>query len=256
MTTMNDPRISRRSLIINGSGIAAAGVVLAACSTPDPGLGRIGDAPTTTALPEAHVSDVVLVRTLQSVEHLAVEALTDPAVAGKASAEGKAALALFVEGHTTNLDILGNLVEGLGGESVTEPNTKMMQNYVSKAVALIAESDEPDTDVLVFAHALEALVAATYQAFVAWANSPVLRSRFMSLALDPSQYSAAAAQMLRPGSKGIVPGVDENGAALVATLPSTFGELSGFSATIGKPNEAGLKTTVNMETPSLNSLSY
>lgn len=253
---MNNSRISRRNLIVNGSGLAAAGVVLAACSQPDPGLGRIGDAPATTALPEGNVSDLVLLRTLQSVEELAVSALSDSAIAGKADAKGQAALAMFMKGHERNIADLAALVSERNGESVTEANTKMMTNYVAKAKELIAGSDEPDSDVLYFAMALEATVAATYQAFVAWTNEPALRARMMGLSLDPSQFSAAAAQLLRPGVKGVVPGTDETGAELVAALPSAFGALSGFTVPLGKPNEAGVKATVNMETPSLNSLQY
>lgn len=253
---MNESTISRRALIINGSGIAAAGAVLAACSTPDPGLARIGDAPTTTALPEGKVSDVVLLRTLQSVELLAVAALTDSVVTGKANAEGKAALAMFVEGHKSNLGRLEKLVAGMGGESVTEANAKLTANYIDKSIALIAESDDAETDVAVFASTLESLVAASYQAFVGWANDPTLRAEMMSLSLDPSQFSAAAAQLVRAGSKGIVPALDDQGAPLYATLPTAFGELSGISATLGKPNDAGVKASVNFETPSLNSLQY
>lgn len=256
MTPMNNSRISRRSLIVNGSGLAAAGVVLAACSTPDPGLARIGDAPTTTALPEAKVSDVVLLRTLQSVENLAVNALTDAGIAGKADAKTKAALAAYVQGHKSNLARLDQLVGARGGESVTEANPKLTANYVDKAKELIADSDEPETDVLMFVTELEAMVAGTYQAFVAWTNEPALRSQMMSLALDPSQFSAATAQMIRGGSKGIVPAKDDNGADLIATIPSAFGPLSTFSAMLGKPNEAGIKATLNLETPSLNSLEY
>lgn len=253
---MNNTGISRRSLIINGSGLVAAGAVLAACSTPDPGLARIGDAPTTTALPTVNVSDVVLLRTLQSVENLAVDALSDPGIAGKANAETKATLAAFVKGHESNLARLAQLVGARGGTSVTEANPKLTANYLDKAKELIAGSDDPETDVLVFVTELEAMVAATYQAFVEWTNEPALRSAMMSLALDPSQYSAATAQMIRGGSKGIVPAKDENGADLVATVPSAFGQLSAFSASLGKPNEAGAKTSISLETPSLNSLEY
>lgn len=253
---MNNSRISRRSLIVNGSGLAAAGAVLAACSTPDPGLARIGDAPTTTALPDVSVTDVVLLRTLQSVENLAVDALSDPGIAGKGDSKTKAALAAFVDGHKSNLSRLAGLVSARGGDSVTEANPKLSANYLDKAKELIAGSDEPETDVLSFVTALEAMIAGTYQAFVAWANEPALRSQMMSLALDPAQYSAAAAQMIRGGAKGIVPAKDDNGADLVATVPSAFGPLSAFAATLGKPNEAGVKASLGLETPSLNSLEY
>ena len=252
---MND-RISRRSLILNGGAAAAAGVILAACGSEHSGLARVGEAPATTALPEAHVSDVVLLRTAESVELLAIEALGSPAITGNASATTKQAIEQFLDAHRSNLAAIAPLVAARGGKSVDRPNTRMMANYVDTATALIADSDTAADDVLVFVHALEAVVAATYQAFVAWTSEPALRSAMMSLSVAPSQHSAATAQLIRPGSVGIVPGVDENGAALVATLPSAFGSLSAFDATVGNPNDSGARTTLSMETPSLNSLEY
>lgn len=252
---MNDS-ISRRSLIVNGGVAAAAGVILAACGSESPGLARIGEAPATTALPEANVSDVVLLRTAQSVENLAVAALTDSTIVSKAPATAKPAIEMFVATHRSNLAAIAPLVAARGGTSVTEPNTKMMENYVDTAVALIKESDQAADDVLLFVHALEGVVAATYQAFVAWTSEPTLRSAMMSLAVGPSAHSAAVAQLIRPGTAGIVPGTDENGVALVATLPGAFGPLSSFQVALGKPNDAGSRTVISLETPSLNSLEY
>ena len=253
--TMND-RINRRTLILNGGAAAAAGVMLAACGSEHSGIARVGEAPVATALPEAHVSDVVLLRTAESVEQLALEALGSEVLTSKAGDTGKAAIEQFVGAHRANVAALAPLVQQHGGESFTAPNTRMMKNYVTTATALIAESDTPDTDVLVFLHALEGVVAATYQAFVAWTSEPALRSAMMSLAVVPSEQSAATAQLLRSGTAGIVPGVDKNGADLVATLPSAFGPLSAYGITIGKVNESGARTSINMETPSLNSLEY
>lgn len=252
---MNTSRISRRALIINGGAAAGAGLLLAACGQ-ESGLARIGDAPATTALPTAEVSDVVLLRTAQSVEELALKALADPVITGKADAKSKAAIAIFTAGHRQNLAALSPLVAARGGQDVTEANTKMVENYLTNAVALIKDSDEADVDVNVFISALEALVAGTYQAFVGWTNEAALRADLMSLAVNPSRYSAAATQLVRGGTKGIVPAVDDAGNPLVATLPGAFGALSGFDASLGKPNDAGVKALVSMETPSLNSLEY
>ena len=105
-------------------------------------------------------------------------------------------------------------------------------------------------------HALEGIVAATYQAFVAWTNDPALRSAMMSLAVGPSKYSAATAQLIRGGTKGVVPAVNKEGVDLVATLPDAFGPLTSFPVVVGKPNEDGARVTILMETPSLNSLEY
>lgn len=253
--TMNSSRITRRSLIINGGAAAGAGLLLAACGQ-ESGLARIGDAPATTALPTEHISDVVLLRTAQSVENLALKALADPTVTAKAGDKSKSAIAIFTAGHKANVSKLSALVAARGGQDVTEANTKMVQNYLDAAVALIKDSDDAETDVNVFLGALEALVAGTYQAFVGWTNEAALRADLMTLAVNPSRYSAAAAQLVRGGTKGIIPALDDAGNALVATLPNAFGQLSGFDASLGKPNDAGVKASVSMETPSLNSLEY
>ncbi len=253
---MKNSIISRRALLVNGGTAAAAGVILAACGSPDPGLGRIGDAPLATALPEAHVSDDVLLRTAQSVESLAVAALTDATITGAAGADAKAAMEIYVNGHRANISALSAVISSRGAQEVTEPNTKMMTNYVTKAVDAIKGSDTAEADVLVFVNALEGIVAATYQAFVAWTNDPALRSTMMSLALAPSKFSVATAQMIRSGVKGVLPAVDEAGAELPAALPDAFGPLTSFPVVVGKPNEDGARVTILMETPSLNSLEY
>lgn len=253
---MKNNTVSRRALLINGGTAAAAGVILAACASPDPGLGRIGEAPVATALPDATVSDDVLLRTAQSVEALAITALTDATVTGKAGADAKAAMEIFVRGHKANLAALTAVVAARGGESFNEPNTKMMANYVTKAVAAIKDSDDAAADVLVFVNALEGVVGATYQAFVAWTNDPALRSTMMSLSLRPSRFSVATAQLIRSGVKGVLPAVDDAGAELPSGLPDAFGPLTSFPVVIGKPNEDGARVTILMETPSLNSLEY
>lgn len=252
---MNTPKISRRSLITQGGTLAAAGVVLAACGSEPSGLSRVGLSPSTTALPEVHVSDVVLLRTAQSVENLAVAALSDPAMS-KGNAATRAAIAVFIKGHRANAAAIAPLIAARGGEEFGKPNTRMMKNYVSGALALIAESDQAEADVIAFAHAIEGVVAATYQAFVAWTNEPALRRAMMTLAVKPSEYAVVLAQMVSPGTKGVSPAVDETGGPVVSALPTKYGSLGSFDATIGTMTEAGARTVVTMETPSLNSLEY
>jgi hypothetical protein len=53
----------------------------------------------------------------------------------------------------------------------------------------------------------------------------------------------------------IVPSKDPTtGADNLSALPSAFGSLSSISLTIGAPNESGTKTSLSLDTPSLNSL--
>ena len=116
---MNTQKISRRSLITQGGALAAAGVVLAACGSESTGLSRVGLSPSTTALPEAHVSDVVLLRTAQSVENLAVAALSDPAMS-KGNAATKSAIAVFLNGHRANAAAIAPLIAARGGTARDE----------------------------------------------------------------------------------------------------------------------------------------
>jgi hypothetical protein len=63
--------------------------------------------------------------------------------------------------------------------------------------------------------------------------------------------------VLNPGYGAVGPTTNETtGKQNVASVPMAFGSQASVQISIGAPNAEGAKTTVAMETPSLNSLVY
>lgn len=152
----------------------------------------------------------------------------------------------------------------------------------------IPPSTDAVTDVLVLANALESLAAATYQSLVVKLNDKALRPEAMTIGAEEAQHASLLGIAINPQQFVNVDGValpaavaptttttapaaglpttvaapdaTEAPAAPVAVavyaVPSTFGQLSPIPLQIGAPNESGIRTTVNLETPSLNSLAY
>lgn len=74
-------QLSRRELLRLSSFSLASGLVLAACGKQsgvidDGAIARLGDTPSTTALPEAEITDEVLLRTAASLEYNAIDTYT------------------------------------------------------------------------------------------------------------------------------------------------------------------------------------
>lgn len=246
--------ISRRNLLRSVGLVGATGAILAACGDAvNEAPTRLGEAPSTTALPDAKVDDVVLLRTAMSMEALAHLALTSDAVAKSSSA---AVMSAFARHHETHLATLTSLVTARGGKPFTDPNPKLQSVYGDLAIQLVTDSDRPDDDAKSLAHAMESLLAATYQNFVTSTTEPALRADMMRLGVSASRHAAVLAQLIRGGAAAFAPAVDVEGVALVSTLPSAFGPLTAVQVMLGKKNETGARTTVAMDTPSLNSYVY
>jgi hypothetical protein len=65
------------------------------------------------------------------------------------------------------------------------------------------------------------------------------------------------AQALNPGLAGILPSVNpDTGKANIAAVPGAFGPLTPISVTVGPVAADGSRTSLILETPSLNSLIY
>lgn len=255
ITTGEDSRtVSRRTLLRSGGLAAVAGAVLAACGgSGDHSIARLGAGAETEPLADVDVTDVVLLRTAMSVEKMVQDAVTSPALA-----TGTLASLMNSVGaaHERARLTLRSLVTARNGEPVDEANAKLTANWGARALDLVSKSDQQEQDALLLAHALETLVASTYQGFVAKTSEPALRRDMMTLAVGASRRAATIAQQIAPGTKGFVPVIDEQGNASVAALPSAFGTLASIQVTLGAPNEAGARETVTMETPSLNSYIY
>ena len=237
--------------------IAASGAVLAACgsSSASKTIARVGETPEITKLGEATVTDVVLLRTAMSVETMAKTILTDTAVTSLV-ANGVGIVSGFANAHTSHLANLRSLISARGGEAYEEPNEKLMASYGTQALGLVAEGKSAD-DVSSLMLATETLVASMYQYFVSLTAEPALRASMIRMGAQASRAAAVAAQLINPGIGAFAPGVDKDGVATVATLPSAFGALSAVQVQLGPVNpETGSRATVSMDTPSLNSFIY
>ncbi|MBM3717685.1 MAG: hypothetical protein FJW53_01775 [Actinobacteria bacterium] len=249
--TGEHPSVSRRGLLRHGGAAALAGVVLAACADSAPqSVARLGEATEPQTLDEVSLTDVVLLRTAMSVEKLAHEALTSSTLATGANSTLMNDLA---KGHENALLALRELVVARGGKPVDEANARLRANWADEALGLVGESTEPDTDGLMLAHALQTIVASTYQGFVPKTTAAELRAQMMELAAGASRRAAVIALQVAPGAKGFASTIGADGNPTFSALQSTFGTLASVQVPLGKKNEAGLKGSVTLETPSYNS---
>jgi hypothetical protein len=131
-----------------------------------------------------------------------------------------------------------------------------MAAYGTQALTLVAEG-KSESDVLSLMLATETLVASMYQYFVSLTGEPALRASMIRMGAQASRAAAVAAQLINPGIGAFAPGVNKEGVATVASLPSAFGPLSSVQVALGPVNpETGSRTTLSMDTPSLNSFIY
>jgi hypothetical protein len=260
MSTENTSRISRRSMLRTSGALVAGTAVLAACAgSVDTGIARIGETPELQPLDEASVSDAVLLRTAMSVEKMVSNILSDERVAGIADAKAKPIVTAYVAAHTARLGALSSLVTANGGQPDNEPNKKLMAAYGDNVLELMGAGKKA-SDVLPLTHALESLVAATYQYFVALTNNAPLRSEMMRLGAQASRRAAVAAQLISSGIKSFDMQYEEDGttqlAGSVPTFSGAFGALNAVQVQLGPDVKDAPRANVLMDTPSLNSMSY
>ncbi|MEY2762901.1 MAG: hypothetical protein RLZZ43_716 [Actinomycetota bacterium] len=264
---MSDNTLSRRELLRMGGLTVVGATFLAACgkqaNVPESAnIASVGEVPPTTGLPAVEVTDAVLMRTAASLEYNAIETyelvLSSGLLTGN-YAKLSDAVKRFRDDHVRHAEAVNGLAVQLGSKSVTCGNARIRSLYIDPAVALITESGNPDAgvDVIALAHGLENLATQTYQGVVGLLSNSQLRAAAMRIGADEARHAVVLAQVLNPGFGAVGPTVNETtGKANVASVPMAFGAQSSVQVTIGAPNAEGVKTTVAMETPSLNSLVY
>ncbi len=259
MQKISSSRVDRRTLLRTTGLAVGAGALLAACADSEgSGLARVGTVPERQTLSDVTVTDVVLLRTAMSLEYSAINTYRAAADAGYLAGNSAAieAAGLFIDEHQAHAQALSGLVVAAGGTPYNKPNERIDAVYIAPALALIAESEDPQTDTLHLALALENLATATYHDYVSHLNDPALRAAAMSIGADEAQHAAAIVHLWKPGLSNVAPSVDDAGNPQPASVPSAFSSLASIQLTIGPENDAGQKTTLILETPSLNSLAY
>lgn len=259
-------RFSRRDILRVG-GIGAAGALLAACGKQagveeSNNISAVGIAPETTQLPNPEINDVVLLRTAASLEYNAIDtyeaALGLGVLSGSFAAAGDIARRLR-DDHQGHAEAINGLIRQLDGSPFTCGNPRINEVYIAPALALITDADNenPALDVIVLAHALETLAAQTYQSVVTTLSSATLRQAAMTIGQDEARHAAVLAQALNPGVAGALASVDpDTGRPRIAAIPAAFGPLTPIPVTLGPVGDDGSRSSLTLETPSLNSLVY
>lgn len=265
-------QLSRRRLLVTGGATLSLGALLAACGKSNPNQGaiaRVGTVPSTTALPDAVVDDVTLLRTATSLEYNALSVYDTVADAGLLSGDAAELAKRFAEDHQRHADVFAELTTEFGGEAFRCPNPRLQRVYVEPAIALIAgdaaagiePSPDPVADVLALAYALESLAGSTYQSLVPLLAERELRKAAMQVGEQEARHATVLGMVINPDrliNTSDLPGGEPlaEGESTTFAVPGAFGSLAAIPVTLGAPSETGSRTTVNLETPSLNSFVY
>jgi rubrerythrin len=296
----------RRFLAISGATVATAAVI-GACGGGGGGTGiaRVGNAPTTTALPAPDVNDVVLLRTASSLEHTIID-MYDQVLEGDGLVDEvtREYFTQLRENHVGHARTFETLTSDVGGEPWTCANprldtvvlTPVMRAIVggaaTDALAEMRPSDDPQRDVLTFAHAMESVATSTYQGLVATLSEPRLRQQSVDVATQVAAHAAALAIRITGAPEGYVtpegleqatgesttttvaPSTTQDLAAptiadgatppppatpipAVYAIPGQYGSLGATPLVVGAPDpETGNRLSMNLETPSLNTYVY
>lgn len=264
--------LSRRRFFLAGGATISLGALLAACGggTESSGIPVIGNAPESQDLPDAPVTDVTLLRTATSLEYNAI--FVYEAVADLLSGDASRLAARFLSDHRSHADAAASLTQQLGGRVFDKPNPRLQSIYIEPALTLILgdeaagvpPTEDPVADIINLAYALETLAGATYQAYVPLLNDKALRAAAMGIGEQEARHAAVLGSLLNtdrlvstfglPLSAEYAETTDVPAPAYA--VPTSFGTQSPIPVTLGAPNESGVRTTVNLETPSLNSMAY
>ena len=165
----------------------------------------------------------------------------------------------FSADHSEHADAVNSLAVKLGAKEFRCSNTRISESYILPALKLITAADNPNQaiDIVALAHAVENLAAQTYQGVVALLTDPMLRADAIRIGQQEARHAAILAQILNPGLKNVGQTSDEKtGKPNISAVPTEFGSLANIQLAVGKPKPDGTRTTLILETPSLNSLVY
>ena len=176
--------VPRRGFMVGGV-VLAGGAVLAACSkkSNDEQLAQTGTRPTlpattTTTAPGSPAKDLVLLRTAQSIEILAIDTyqqllsgdlVTDQSV--------KDTFTLFQSQHQDHSDALADAIREANGQPVTQPNAYLTKTVITPGVAALTDQES----VLKLAREVENIATQTYVEAGSVFSTPQLRQSGMSV---------------------------------------------------------------------------
>ncbi len=211
----------RRILAVGGFSVAMAAVV-AACAPdkPKPQVPEAGVAPTTTAIPEQHVTDGVLLRTASSMQHSLIDAYAKVLATGTLPPATAALVRQFAEHHTSQATFLEDTTRDIGVEPYTQANEPLDTSVIEPALKSIADAGNKPDDFSWLVYGLENVATGTLQSFVPLLTVPALRGAIMSVGAPNARQAAIAASLIQ--TVQIVPIPADLAAAVPATTTTTI----------------------------------
>lgn len=210
-------KFGRRDVLRIGGFTVATAAVISACGEHERGqVGRVGAAGTTSSLPEAVVSNAVLLRTASSLEH-SIIAVYDQIIGNSDLLDPKHddLAQRLRDDHASDAKVLEGLTADAGGTPWTCGNpkiddviinpilTRITKGTVATATASAVEaSDDPRRDILNFIHGLESLGGAMYQSFVSTLTEAELRVQAMTVGAREARHAALLALTINPDRPG------------------------------------------------------
>jgi len=182
---------SRRSFLTLGGVAVAGSAVLASCATPKPkqlAVSGSTEAPppsTTTTAPGSKATDLILLRTAQSIEVLAVSTYDKALATGLVTTTSVAdALKLFRSQHQDHADLLAKATKDQGGTPYDTANIYLDVEVVTPA--LTAATDQ--AEIVALGVQLENLAAQTYAKGGKVLSIPDLRAAIMSIGATEARH--------------------------------------------------------------------
>ncbi|MEY2974410.1 MAG: hypothetical protein RIR49_830 [Actinomycetota bacterium] len=264
---VRDNAFDRRALLRRGGLALSIGAIVSACAADfggDTAPGRVGLADEPTVLPDGVVDDVVLVRTMQSMEHSVKAALELMTSEGMYSPALQTYVDRFVADHVAAAAVMGDLAVAGGGEGYACPNTWLMDRYITPIFTAVSTSDDVARDARAATYALETLLAHSYQFMVGLLTVPAHRKAVMVQGASASRRSATLAMQASAGTFGVLgPGInrdapekDEAGFPIPYAIPATFGLVSQFEVVVGAQDDEGARFSTLLQTPAENTFVY
>ncbi len=266
MGRFDDSTATRREALKFGAVTLSLGALAAACGDNrdgDDDPGRVGNAPQVTEPPELELNDAVRLRTASSLELTGVglyETILDLDLFGASQVP---LIQRLIADHAAIAEEMAELTIGEGATPWRCTNNWILDREVAPVLASIAESDQPDVDVVTLAIAFEDMAVATHQELsgtltkaeqrVATTRAAALNARHAAwLAIQVAGSSGYVSPTLLGGEIELT----ESGVLPQYAIPSRYGALSGIEVIVGPPDENGVRARYTLQTPGANALIY
>jgi hypothetical protein len=249
-TPLADQPLSRRGLLrIGGLTVTMAALVSACVDTvASKNPARVGDAVPPTKLPDAVVTDGVLLRTATSVHYSIINSHNITKKLGKLNAAQTTIIDAYIAANKVAITALQKLSVTAGSKQWTCANPRFdrvilgpIQDHITgrpkqgTEEADVAPSDNPTRDCMALAHAMESAAAEMHQSLVTQLSLPTYRASVIEQAQLAARRAAALALAINPDNLVSPTSLLNANVATPATVAATTTTVQNIAQPAGAP---------------------